>query len=93
MSGQYVYTLFFTKHFGLSYYQVLDTPPGIGNIVRYASSAVGYVRCGFQYRYIQVRPGSFGPAGGAHSGCISADDDKLHGDSFVVDKGLRLLAH
>jgi hypothetical protein len=79
MAGQDFNTLFCAKYFGLSDNQLFDTPPGISNIVRYASGAVRYVQALFKDPDIKIRQIALGTAGRAHAGGISADNNKIHG--------------
>jgi hypothetical protein len=78
MTGQQVDALFLTENVGLSNYQVLDTPPGIADVIRDASGAVRNIRGFFDNGHLHVGSVAFGPAGGTHAGRISADDDKVH---------------
>jgi hypothetical protein len=93
MAGPQVDALLIPENLRFPDNQVFDTPPGIGNIIRHASGAVGNIPGGFKNGYVQIRQGALSPAGGAHSGCITANDDKLHNsllfsvNGFVIQKG------
>jgi hypothetical protein len=86
MAGQEINALFVAKYLGMTYNQILDNPLWLRQIVRYASGAVRYVHGFFQNRYFQIRLISFGTAGSAHAGGVSADNDKFHG-SLLLFKG------
>jgi hypothetical protein len=79
MAGQQINALFVAKYLGLTYYQILDVSIRRRQIIGQASGAVGYIHGFFQDRYLQIGLIALGAAGGTHSGCISADNDKFHG--------------
>ena len=78
MAGQKINSLLFPENFGVPYDQLIDVPPGVGNIIAHSTGAVGNILRTFLYNHVHIRLCYFGSAGSAHVGNISADNSKIY---------------
>jgi hypothetical protein len=76
VAGLCIDVVFVSKNLGRSCYQsffFIDDP---ADVIRDASGCVGSVRTGFEYDYVQILSAPSRLRSGAHSCCISSDNNQ-----------------